>query len=286
MHQHAMFLYPTLTSITSANLTLTITHLSEKKNTTNTTTNQPSAKTNTTNTNTHQQNSLRTTASPYKTTNTNTYQLSTNLHPHQSTNPHDQCQRQHTHNNQLSTTRTNNQTAAAAARAVTMARMWDRFFPLLAPDTAEGAWAMQLIQLGTKSLVTQAATFDRMMTITGVADPLTVHPNHVLRYLQRSTSTCKPQTLDQYLGHILLCATRMNLHWANDRMWPFIRKGLRLTSTPRKHATPVTPQLFHDILLCLPPHLQLAASLAYLSGSRLDEIFRHTPQTYFFVPAS
>jgi len=201
-----------------------------------------------------------------------------NSHTHHST-----AQQQETHNagrNQL----THRSTAQPTARPTTQTLLWRHAFPALDVATPEGAWAQRMVELGTPSLTPQAATYHRMMIITGVARPDDVSPGEVLRYLLRSTATCKGQTLDQYLGHILQWGTRIRLPWTGDPMWTLLRRGLRLTSTPRVHAQPITVPAFHNLLQILSPQLALAATITFLTGSRVDEVFRHTQKMYHIIP--
>lgn len=131
-----------------------------------------------------------------------------------------------------------------------------------------------MIQAGTKSLADQTQTVQRMLTITGRRSLEEASPDDVVRYLYQSQRTCLNQTLDQYCGQIRISAERSNLPWADLTIWPMLRRGLKLMSTPRKHANPMTYQIFHQILQEVDLELGLASTLAYLAGTRLDEIFR------------
>ena len=122
---------------------------------------------------------------------------------------------------------------------------------------------------------TPSETFQRMMTIVGRADPLATTHDDVLRYLHASSKTCKPQTLDQYAGQIRLWGERLKLSRAQDPMWPLLRRGFRAQATPRQHANPMTVDIFRQILASTDLEIGLAGTLAFLTGSRLDEVFRY-----------
>jgi len=235
----------------------------------------------------HQQTSVKLTSFQQKSANLRRL-ISSPRHTQQSTQ---QSIQQITHQRTLqvpqpSTQQSTHRPTHIQMRNGTQSQLWQSAFPHLNIATPEGAWAKQLIDLGTAALTTQAATYHRMMIITGTSTPSDVTPTEVLRYLLRSTTTCKGQTLDQYVGHILQWATRINLPWTSDPMWPLIRRGLRLTSTPRTHALAITPTVFHELRQLLPLDLSMAATIALLTGSRVDEVFRHTPRMYYLVPPS
>lgn len=152
-------------------------------------------------------------------------------------------------------------------------------------NTPHGAWANSVIARGTPTLAVQHSTYHRMMTLTGCATEEEVRMDHVIRYLHGATSTCKYQTLDTYAGQIRQHAIRSDFPWAQDQIWSLLRRGLRCLSTPRQHAKPMETADFQAILNDLPPDIALAATLAYLAGARVDEVFRIVPKAIVFVPA-
>lgn len=145
-------------------------------------------------------------------------------------------------------------------------------------STSHGKWAESVIFSGTKSLENQNAIFLRMMTTTGVNHPLEVTPDHIIQFLFKSNQTCLPQSLAQYLSQLRSWGEKASLPWASDTIWPLIARGLRAISTPRTHAKPMDIQSFHQITSIVGKELALAASIAFLGGCRLDEVFRFTPR--------
>ena len=147
-------------------------------------------------------------------------------------------------------------------------------FPQIDRTAPHGKWTIDLIAVGTPSLADQTATFGRMMAIVGKSTPQEITFDDILKYLHRCTTTCLSQSINNYLGQILQLGLKYNMSWANDGVWQLIRRGLRITSTERKHATPMTPTIFHELQRRLDLELGLGSTCAYLGGTRLDEIFR------------
>ncbi len=153
-------------------------------------------------------------------------------------------------------------------------------------ESPHGAWMMDVIAAGTPSLAEQSNTVNRMLTIVGKKTFEEATPDDVVLYLHRSRQTCKPQSLDQYVGQIRALAEKNLFPWAEQAIWPLLRRGLKRLSTPRQHANPMTKEVFHQILRQTDLELGLASTCAFLSGSRLDEIFRLFHTSLVLIPRS
>ena len=149
------------------------------------------------------------------------------------------------------------------------AAMWN-----IDPTTAHGAWALQLIAIGTPTLQRQAEAAGRMCTIVGKSSMIETTADDVLRYLHGCQRTCLPQSIDQYLSLVRCWGERQHCDWSQLQIWPLIRRGLQLTSTERKHALPMTVPIFKSMLTLADVEMRIVASFAFLAGARLDEIYR------------
>lgn len=152
--------------------------------------------------------------------------------------------------------------------------------------TEHGRWAQELVTIGTPSMGSNSIIFSRMMAATGRTTVDEVSSDDVVRFLWETRRTCKPQSLDTYCGAIRVTAERHQLDWANDILWPLLRRGLKRTATERHHAKPLEVEDFQRLCQCLPPDAILALLVATLSGERLDETFRLTKGMISFVTRS
>lgn len=91
------------------------------------------------------------------------------------------------------------------------------------------------------------------------------------------------QSIANYISHLRWMAQRLNLPWASSTLIQDLQTAARKTATPGTGAKPILPEDIPAIKRGLDPMTNLAFKLTYTGASRMDDIFRLTPEKLQFT---
>ena len=131
-------------------------------------------------------------------------------------------------------------------------------------------WINHLME-GTPSVKTHQQILRRALAATHTQE---LTPECILRFMHISQQTCNARSIAQYGGILRKIAEANGCQWANNKIFQLINRGLRRTAPPTKGARPLNAAYYRIIHAKLHLPEQLALEIAYLTGSRMDEVER------------